>query len=93
VLPQLSDANLAVTFPIKVGVSLDNYYELAGVDHKFGFLSLGAVASVPFARSATYGSWDLHGGFEFQSLGDTPEAFNAGDQSKIIGTIGIGFSY
>jgi hypothetical protein len=93
VLPQLSDANLAVTFPIKVGVSLDNYYELAGVDHKFGFLSLGAVASVPFARSVTYGSWDLHGGFEFQSLGDTPEAFNAGDQSKIIGTIGIGFSY
>jgi hypothetical protein len=33
------------------------------------------------------------GGFEFQSLGDTPEAFNAGDQSKVIGTIGIGFSY
>jgi len=93
VLPQLSDADFAVTFPIKVGLSLDNYYELAGVDHKFGFLSLGAVATVPFARSATYGSWDLHGGFEFQSLGDTPEAFNAGDQSKVIGTIGIGFSY
>ena len=51
-----------------------------------------AIASLPLARSTTYGAWDVHGGFEFQSLGDTPEAFNAGDQSKLIGTIGIGFS-
>jgi hypothetical protein len=35
----------------------------------------------------------VHGGFEFLSLGDTPEAFNGGDQSKLIGVIGIGFSY
>jgi len=35
----------------------------------------------------------VHGGVEFQSLGDTPEAFNGGEQQKIIGSIGIGFSY
>jgi hypothetical protein len=82
-----------ITFPIKVGLSLDDYYELAGVDHPFGFLSLGAAATFPFAQSTNYGSWNVHGGLEFLSLGDTPEAFNAGEQQKIVATIGIGFSY
>ena len=35
---------------------------------------------------------NVRGGVEFQSLGDTPEAFNGGEQQKIIGSIGIGFS-
>lgn len=26
-------------------------------------------------------------------LGDTPKAFNKGDGSRVIGSIGIGFSY
>ena len=42
---------------------------------------------------STTGSWNVHGGFEFLSLGDTPEAFNGGDRQKLIGSIGIGFSY
>ena len=43
--------------PIKVGMSLKNYYELAGVDHTFGYLSLGAVATVPLGDGA-YGGWN-----------------------------------
>src|SRR5688572_4912362 len=93
VAPGLIESGFAVAFPVRVGLSLNDYYELAGVDHKFGYLSLGAIASVPLVRSPTYGGWDVHGGLEFQSLGDTPEAFNRGDQSKIIATIGLGFSY
>jgi hypothetical protein len=84
---------ITVAFPIKVGLSLNDYYELAGVDHTFGFLSLGAIATVPFASSTNYGSWNVHGGLEFFSLGDTPEAFNAGDQQKVVASVGIGFTY
>ena len=51
------------------------------------------MASFPLARSNSYGNWNIHGGFEFLSLGDTPEAFNAGEQQKLVGSIGIGFSY
>ena len=91
--PGINESGFAVAIPVRVGLSLNDYYELAGVDHTFGYLSLGAIASVPLGRSTTYGGWDVHGGFEFQSLGDTPEAFNRGDQSKLIGTIGVGFSY
>ena len=38
-------------------------------------------------------AWNVHGGFEFLSLGDTAEAFNAGEQQKLVGSVGIGFSY
>ena len=93
IAPGIADPAFTVTFPIKVGLSLDDYYELGGVDHPFGFLSLGTVASVPIGRTTSYGAWNVHGGLEFQSLGDTPEAFNAGDQSKLIGFVGVGFAY
>jgi len=48
---------------------------------------------VPLGRTTSYGSWNVHGGFEFLSLGDTPEAFNGGEQQKLVGSIGVGFSY
>jgi hypothetical protein len=93
IAPTMNDYGFALTLPIKIGMSLDDYYELAGVDQRFGFLSLGAIASVPIGRSTSYGAWNVHGGLEFQSLGDTAEAFNAGDQSKLIGFVGVGFTY
>ena len=87
------DLPVDVYFPIRVGLSLHNYYELAGVDHAFGFLSLGAHAEVPLVRTSNYGAWNVHGGIDFYSLGDTPEAFNGGDQTKVVASVGIGFTY
>jgi len=78
VAPGWSDDPIDISFPIKVGLSLNDYYELAGVDHKFGFLSLGAFATVPLGRTTSYGSWNVHGGFEFLSLGD-----RMGEASKV----------
>jgi 5-hydroxyisourate hydrolase-like protein (transthyretin family) len=91
--PRWISAPVDVFFPIRVGLSLSNYYELAGEDHAFGFLSLGAHAQVPFGRAGNYGAWNVHGGVDFYSLGDTPEAFNAGDQTKLVASVGIGFTY
>lgn len=93
VLPGWITPEFRFEFPIKVGISLDDYYELAGVDQRFGFLSLAAAATVPFSESASYGRWNLHGGVEFLSLGNTPEAFNGGNQTKLILSIGIGVNY
>ena len=91
--PRWTDAPVNVFFPIRVGLSLNDYYELAGEDHTFGFLSLGAHAEVPLVRTSNYGAWNVHGGLDFFSLGDTPEAFNAGDQTKVVASVGIGFTY
>ena len=56
--------------PIKVGLSLGNYYEVAGVDETFGFLSVGGIVTVPLGSASRYGSWNIHGGAEYQKLGD-----------------------
>ena len=83
----------SVAVPVKVGLSLSNYYELAGTDKRFGFLSIAGVVTVPLGSSSTFGAWNIHGGVEFQKLGDMTAFFNGNNRSQVIGSIGIGFSY
>jgi len=87
----LEAATLA--FPVKVGLSAGDYYELRGVDNKFGYASFAAVVTVPLGGTTGFGAWNVHGGLEFQALGDTTKAVNAGDGSKVIGSFGFGLSY
>ncbi len=93
VAPGWAGAAASLAFPVKVGLSLSNYYELAGVDNKFGYASLAGIVTVPLGSATSFGAWNVHGGVEFQALGDTTEAINGGDGSKVIGSIGFGLSY
>jgi hypothetical protein len=86
--PGASVRRIGVAIPVKVGLSLGNYYELAGVDHRFGFVSVGGIATLPLTRRA-----NVHGGVEYQRLGMTTKTFNGGDASKTIASVGIGFTY
>jgi hypothetical protein len=87
----LSKVSLAV--PVKVGLSLNDYYEGISGDDTFGFLSVAGVVTVPFTSGPTrFGSWNIHGGVEYLMLGDRNEAV-FGDSSHVIGSIGIGLSY
>jgi len=83
----------SVAIPIKAGFSLGDYYELAGVDNKFGYFSIAAIGTVPLGGTTNFGSWNIHGGVEYQKLGTTTKAFNGGEANQIIGSIGVGFSY
>ena len=82
-------------------MSLGNYYEQnigtgsspEFVDHTFGYFSVAGVVTVPLGGTTGFGAWNLHGGVEFQALGDTTKAFNGGDGSRVIGSVGIGFWY
>jgi hypothetical protein len=83
----------SLTVPVRVGLSLDDYYEGLTGDDTFGFLSVAGVVTVPFTRMPTrFGSWNVHGGVEFLMLGERNEAV-FGDSSHVIGSIGIGLSY
>jgi hypothetical protein len=93
VAPGYAASRLSIAFPIKVGFSLADYYELAGVDNKFGFFSVAGIATVPLGSATSFGAWNIHGGVEYQALGTTPESFNGGESNQVIGSIGIGFSY
>jgi hypothetical protein len=98
IAPGYAASKAGIAFPIKVGMSLSNYYELAGEDNKFGFFSIAGIATIPLGGTTNFGSWNIHGGVEYQRLGDTTAAFNLDDdglpkKNQVIGSIGFGFSY
>jgi hypothetical protein len=81
-----SKASLAV--PVKVGLSVGDYYEFGtGTDSTFGYFSVAGIVTVPVGAHA-----NVHGGVEFQAFGDTLKAYN-GQDTVGIGTIGLGFSF
>jgi hypothetical protein len=85
--PARSMRRIGIAVPVRVGLSIGNYYELAGQDHAFGFVSAGGIATLLITQ------WlNLHGGVEVDRLGETTKAFNAGNASKTIASIGVGFS-
>jgi hypothetical protein len=91
--PGLAASRASIAFPIKVGFSLSDYYELEGEDNKFGFFSIAGIVTVPLGGTTSFGSWNVHGGVEYQKLGTTTEFFNGGESNQVIGSFGIGFSY
>jgi hypothetical protein len=101
VAPGYAFPKAALSVPVKVGFSLANYYELntgtsaapVFVDNKFGYFSVAGLVTVPLGGTTGFGAWNLHGGVEVQALGDTTKVFNGGDGSRVIGSVGVGFSY
>jgi hypothetical protein len=100
-MPGFTLRKVGLSVPIKVGLSAGDYYELATsvaghpvyVDNKFGYFSVAGVATVPLGGTTRFGAWNVHGGVEFQKLGDTTTAFNSGEDTKAIVSGGIGFTY
>jgi hypothetical protein len=91
--PGFARSRLSVAVPVRLGLSVSNYYEGATGDERFGFVSVAGVATVPFSTMPTrFGTWNVHGGVEFVRLGARNEAI-LGARSKVIGSIGIGLSY
>jgi hypothetical protein len=92
VAPGLTVSRVGVSVPVKVGLSAGNYYEGLNGDETFGYFSVAGIATVPFTSMPTrFGAWNVHGGVEYQRLGDR-NSFAFG-KNQAIYSIGIGFSY
>jgi hypothetical protein len=91
--PGYSAPKASIAFPIKVGLSAGDYYELDGEDNTFGYFSIAGIVTVPLGGTTSFGSWNIHGGVEYQKLGTTTEFFNGGESNQVIGSFGFGFSY
>jgi hypothetical protein len=89
-IPMGDDAPLTLTVPIKLGMSLKDYYEnpLTGEDSKFGYFSIGLMA-----LKALSPNFDIHGGVLIYAFGDTLKLFNNDESAQAVGTIGLGFSF
>jgi hypothetical protein len=91
--PSLGLGGLTVAVPVKVGLSLDGYYEGLRGDERFGFFSVGGSVSVPISSERSrFGRWSVHGGADYVRLGDS-NALRLGDNTKVIMSAGIGLSY
>lgn len=95
VAPGFTGKKAGITIPVKVGMSLSNYYEMpvTGEDNKFGFFSIAGLVSVPLGGTTNFGAWNVHGGVEYQRLGTTTQVFNGGDKNQAIYSVGLGFTY
>jgi len=88
-----------LAIPVKVGLSLKNYYESGTVDNKFGFFDVGGLLTMPLKFvSRRFGAWNIHGGADVLVFGDTTKLLNvnvAGEmkKSQVVGLVGIGLRY
>jgi hypothetical protein len=84
------------TFPMELGLSIDDYYEDAsGSENTFGYFTWGVKASVPLAFiPKELGAWSFGvaaKGYVFSS--DLANAANDGDdlQYQVVGSLGVAF--
>jgi hypothetical protein len=93
----IDDENYPVSLalPLKIGLSMSNYYEDAnGNDDTFGFFQGGPVVSVPLAFiPAEYGSWAASAGVALYAFGNNLKQYNDNDTPWVVGTTSITFSY
>ena len=95
----IADGKATIAVPVKLGLSLKDYYELrvsssATEDNKFGYVVGGVLLTVPLSG----GKWNVHGGVDLYGLGDTTGAFNADENGKArkswaIASGGIGVTF
>jgi hypothetical protein len=85
---------VTITFPASVGLSLSDYYQdAAGEDDTFGFAQVGAKASIPLGQPGRFGAWTLNAGVSVLFLGDHTKDFNKGDETEVIGTVGLQWNF
>jgi hypothetical protein len=94
----LAGGPITMAVPVKVGLSLKDYYEVGDSDSRFGYLDAGVLLTVPFTGiPSSFGSWNVHGGVNFLRLGETTKGFNAPSGEPKAGQVivsgGIGMSY
>lgn len=89
---------VAFSFPLKVGLSLDDYYEERRPDgtfsdETFGYFDGGIAVSIPLAFiPESFGSWEVSAAGHFLVFGDTLEAIND-DDFEALGVFGLSLSY
>jgi hypothetical protein len=80
VAPGYAGSRASVSVPVKVGISLADYYELnigtaaapLFVDNRFGYFSVAGLVTVPLGGTTKFGAWNVHGGVEFQASATPP---------------------
>lgn len=84
---------VTLAVPVKLGLSLNDYYEGPTGSNRFGYFDVGAVASVPLAFMPSKTAWEVHGGVDFLMLGDNLRLLNGSDRVAPVGILGLSVTY
>lgn len=85
---------LGISFPITIGLGLDDYYENpGGGDELFGYLDVGAVAAWTLPGDGALGAWTLTGAANLLLLGDANRAVNGDENVEIVGRLGLSIAF
>ena len=96
---EASDWPVAVTVPLRLGLSIDSYYDDGVRDETFGYFLFGLHASVPVACvPARFGQLALTNGFDVWVVNDAIEAytsdeFGVGDPVYPVWTTSLTLEY
>jgi hypothetical protein len=95
----LGDGVATLAVPVKLGLSLGDYYERIDengtlTDAGFGFFDIGGLVTFPLTGVASsFGSWNFHAGVDLLMFGDTTKALNEDESTKVVALFGIGLTY
>lgn len=84
---------VSLAIPLKLGLSVRDYYEGPALNNHFGYFDTGLIASVPLAFMPAGSSWEVHGGVDFLWLGDNLRLLNRTDSTKPVGVLGLSVTY
>lgn len=90
------DLPVELSFPVVIGLSLDNFYvdEGGGGNEFFGFLLVGAAASTPLDFiPADYGTWTATAGIDILFLNGDVGLTDSGSDVEVVGKLGFGLEY
>ncbi|BAM02446.1 TorF family putative porin [Phycisphaera mikurensis] len=88
---------VGLTVPVKLGLSLDEYYvDDEGDNEFFGYLSVGANVGVPLSFiPREYGQWSAAAGLTLFLLNDNAVGLDDGENENfnIVGSVGFALEY
>jgi hypothetical protein len=83
-----------LSFPVGVGLSLDDYYQRAdGTSDTFGYAEVGANLSFDMAKRFGDAAPTLDAGASYLMLGGVLDDLNDGDSDEVVVTIGLSWSF
>ncbi len=89
---KLGTTPATLSIPVKLGLSLHDYYELPEGSDTFGYFDTGFIAGVPLPIKGKV-TWEVHGGVDLFWFGNNLKLRNHDDGFKPVGTIGFSITY
>jgi hypothetical protein len=85
-IPMSDDAPVSISIPVKLGLSLSDYYGEGG--DTYGFFSGGVLVGVPVNDM-----FEVHGGVTIFGFGDALKSYNNDEASQVVASIGFSVSF